>query len=374
MAGLGVGVAKAAGGWYPDPEGSQRLRYWDGQTWTSEFSDPVASETDSVPPGAPSFPTFTAAGEASGPVGRFEVADEPSVIEASRQFDLSSLAGLVPVLALLPVTYLALGPLLFIADIFLPMPGWFLGFVLYVAAGVCLLLPQAQRLVLRLFGARDPVPEEAAVLVPAWNAVLGTANVPQDKYLLTVSDDSAPNAFAAGGSIVTVTRGALTVLPPNELRGVLAHELGHHLGLHSVGLLLGYWFGMPVLVLSNLGYALARVAYWFTAVFAAFAFPLATIIGLVIGTIFRVLAWALLALQRLAAAIARFIGQQSEYIADRAAVELGYGPELSSALSRFMHLGLEEPATSMSAQIFATHPPLATRINRIQAALDRLSG
>ncbi|MFM8598891.1 MAG: DUF2510 domain-containing protein [Mycobacterium sp.] len=27
-------------GWYPDPQGTQRRRYWDGQQWTDNFAEP----------------------------------------------------------------------------------------------------------------------------------------------------------------------------------------------------------------------------------------------------------------------------------------------------------------------------------------------
>ena len=43
------------------------------------------------------------------------------------------------------------------------------------------------------------------------------------------------NAFACGGHLVVVTTFAIDELPEHELAGVLAHELSHHLGMHTVG-------------------------------------------------------------------------------------------------------------------------------------------
>lgn len=44
-------MPKPAPGWYPDPAGSQRLRWWNGGEWTEQFNDmpqqgaPVAQQT-----------------------------------------------------------------------------------------------------------------------------------------------------------------------------------------------------------------------------------------------------------------------------------------------------------------------------------------
>lgn len=39
-------------GWYPDPAGSVRRRYWDGQQWTDHYTDPVIV----TPPRKPTAP------------------------------------------------------------------------------------------------------------------------------------------------------------------------------------------------------------------------------------------------------------------------------------------------------------------------------
>jgi hypothetical protein len=49
-------------GWYPDPSGTPRSRWWDGTQWTENYHDPVASTPAVVltaPEGTPVYNTFT---------------------------------------------------------------------------------------------------------------------------------------------------------------------------------------------------------------------------------------------------------------------------------------------------------------------------
>jgi hypothetical protein len=46
-----------AAGWFPDPTGRHQTRYWDGQRWTDQVSDP---RVGSDPPAASTHPTRTA--------------------------------------------------------------------------------------------------------------------------------------------------------------------------------------------------------------------------------------------------------------------------------------------------------------------------
>ena len=52
-------MSQPAPGWYPDPAGSQRLRWWNGGEWTEQFHDMPQQGS----PVAQQMPTDPAAGQ-----------------------------------------------------------------------------------------------------------------------------------------------------------------------------------------------------------------------------------------------------------------------------------------------------------------------
>lgn len=94
---------------------------------------------------------------------------------------------------------------------------------------------------------------------------------PKKSFDVVVVDWSLVNAFAAPGERIVLTRGLIEKSGgPDELAGVLAHEMGHGLSLHpeagivrSLGLsaLAQLMFGGGGGNLSNLGVALTQLAY-----------------------------------------------------------------------------------------------------------------
>ena len=176
--------------------------------------------------------------------------------------------ALGPVLVIAPFCLLALFVIWLLVRLVWDVPfWWFAGG--YALGAVLLFVRPIQALVLTpLFGARRPTDEELARLAPVWRDVARVNDLPADRYILRVLPSDEINAFACGGHLVVVTTFALAELPRRELAGVLAHELSHHLGLHTVGLTFGHWLSLPVVLLARIGFWLQNVATAATDTFA----------------------------------------------------------------------------------------------------------
>jgi Zn-dependent protease with chaperone function len=294
----------------------------------------------------------------------------PSSPRAStrREVDTSALTAFAPVLALAPLWVLA------VALIWWPVQlVWAVPFVWFAAglllAGVILFWRPAQRLVLtRLLGARTPHPAERGRLVPAWKAVAQANHLPPERYVLAIIDDDEVNAFACGGHLVVVSSYAVAALEPDELRGVLAHELSHHLGSHTIALTIAQWLSLPILVLARVGFFFQNVAQAAAETLARNSASLEAL-GRVVAFVLNAVAWVFLAGLLAANVIGNVVGRSAEFQADRRAVEMGYGPELARALRRVLASGAGGRPRSTSERLFASHPPARTRVARIEALL-----
>lgn len=291
-----------------------------------------------------------------------------AVVGRSRQIDRSAVAALFPVAALVPFWLLAL------ALIWLPLwlvtgvPYWVVP-IGWLVAGLGLFVPSVQALVLGpVFGARKPEPEELAVITPIWRDLAMAANLPQYRYSIRVVDSDELNAFACGGHLLIITSFALDELSSRELAGVLAHELSHHLGLHTLALTISHWLSLPVLMLARIGFYLQNVARAATDSFASHSAAL-TAIGHIAAAILNGVAWIFLAALHASDALSNVVAHGSEFEADRRAVRMGYGRALADALRTVIRLGGGHRSAGWRGRLTTSHPPARTRVARIEAML-----
>ena len=283
-----------------------------------------------------------------------------------RRIESSAVAALAPVILLLPVTLVALFVFWFPIRLAWDVSYRFFA-VVYLASVVVLFLRPVQVIVLaRLLGTRWPTRDERVRLDTAWRSVLQAAGLPARRYVLAVLPADELNAFACGGHLVVVTSLAIEALPRDELAGVLAHELSHHLGFHTVALTIAQWLSVPVLVLSRIGFFLQNVAAAATTSYASHSAAL-TAIGRVISALLNAISWLFLSGLLAANAVGNLAGRGSEFQADQRAVSMGFGGELSNALRRVIALGGGERPRTWRERLAATHPAARTRVAKIEA-------
>jgi Zn-dependent protease with chaperone function len=283
-----------------------------------------------------------------------------------RRVESSAVAALVPVLVVLPVSLVSLAVFWLVVRLVWQISyTWFA--VGYLAAAVLLFVRPIQTMILtRLLGARPPSREERVRLDTAWRSVLQAARLPRHRYVLVVLPAEELNAFACGGHLVVVTTLAIETLPRDELAGVLAHELSHHLGFHTVALTVAQWLSVPVLLLARIGFFLQNVAAAATQSYARHSAAL-TAIGRLVSTALTAASWVLLSGLLVANAVGNVAGRGAEFQADQRAVSLGFGPQLSNALRRVVSMGGGERPRSWREHLAATHPPARTRVAKIEA-------
>ncbi|WP_432734707.1 zinc metalloprotease HtpX [Maridesulfovibrio sp. FT414] len=87
----------------------------------------------------------------------------------------------------------------------------------------------SDKIVLSMYKARQLSASDAPMVYSMVQELAANAGIPAPR--LYVIDQQSPNAFATGrnpeNAVVAVTSGIMRILTPDELRGVIAHEIGH---------------------------------------------------------------------------------------------------------------------------------------------------
>ena len=293
---------------------------------------------------------------------------------------VSTAAVFIPALLLLPVSLVTLFPVWAALTLALPdrlwVPPYPLFFLGYLALGLTTFTRVGARgLVVALYGARSPTASERRELRPVWKAVVRRTHLPRGRYTLLVVDDNDLTAVAVGGPVVLVTTGAINRLAPDELEGVLAHELAHHLGPHDVVLSLSQWLAAPLVWLGSVGDVMWKIGCLMMLLFGVLFVLVVPLLGLLAGAAVLVFGLVLFIGGRVAGVLGKLIGRHSEYHADALTVDLGFGEELAGAIDRFLHQDREaDKRRSVGQRLFGSHPSLPRRLTRIDRRMAHRRG
>ena len=233
----------------------------------------------------------------------------------------------------------------------------------------------SDKLVLKMYRAAEVTPGQAPELYETVQRLTQRAGLPMPK--LYVIPQQTPNAFATGRNpehaVVAVTEGLLKVMNPEEVTGVLAHELAH---VKNRDILIG----SIAATMAGAIMILATMARW-SAIFGGGSRDDegggAGFIGLIAMSIIAPMA---------AMIIQMAISRSREYLADATGAGFSGNPEgLARALEKLgayskqqpldanpstAHMFIVNPLSGRSLMsLFSTHPPLEERIARLRGTL-----
>ena len=230
----------------------------------------------------------------------------------------------------------------------------------------------SDKIVLKMYGAQEVTPADAPQLHQIVDELAREAGLPKPRVYI-IPDDS-PTAFATGRNpehaAVAATEGIMRLLTPAELKGVLAHEIGHVRNRDILISTIAATMAGAIMILADM----AR----FGAIFGVGGRDNEEgpgIIGILVMSIIAPIAAMLIQMA---------ISRSREYLADETGAQLAHNPEsLARALEKLSlgvqrvpmdtspataHMFIVNPLTGSSLMnLFSTHPPIEERVARLRA-------
>jgi heat shock protein HtpX len=230
----------------------------------------------------------------------------------------------------------------------------------------------SDKIVLAMYRAKEITRDENPEIFSIVQDLTMRANLPMPKIYLVPGEQ--PNAFATGRdpnhAAVAVTDGILRLMPKNELRGVLAHELAHVKHRDILVSSIAATFAGAISMIANM-------AHW-AMIFGGGRSnddegrsPIAGIAMMIVAPIAAML-------------VQMAISRSREFMADEGGAKMSGDPmALAHALKR-LHTASEqipmESATPATAHmfivnplsggafmsLFSTHPPMEERVARLE--------
>jgi heat shock protein HtpX len=237
----------------------------------------------------------------------------------------------------------------------------------------------SDKIVLAMYRAQPLDETQAPGLFRIVRELAAEAQIPVPRVYMI--PDETPNAFATGrnpqNAAVAVTEGLWRLLTPDEIRGVLAHEIGHVMNRDIL-------VSSIAATLAGVVMFLANMARW-GAIFGGAGQSDeeeggAGFLSLIVMSILAPIAAMLIQMA---------ISRSREYLADETGARLSHHPEsLARALEKLemasqripmenaqpatAHMFIVNPLSGRSfASLFSTHPPIEERIRRLRSMQPR---
>ncbi|KPK63384.1 heat-shock protein HtpX [candidate division WOR_3 bacterium SM23_42] len=254
--------------------------------------------------------------------------------------------------------------------------GGYIFFALFIVFYNIFLYYNSDKIALKATGSVPADPEEFRMLHNVVEEVSIAAGTPKPKVYITPSP--APNAFATGrnpqNASMAVTTGLLEIMNRQELQGVVAHEISHIRNYDMLLMTVVAAIGGLIILLRDF---FLRSMLWGGRRRDRRSGGNAGLILLVVGLVLAVIAPIFVALIRAA------ISRQREYLADASGAYITRYPHgLAQALVKLRDAGQKMKRASDAnahlfianpfgkdrrdvASMFATHPPIDKRIERL---------
>jgi heat shock protein HtpX len=230
----------------------------------------------------------------------------------------------------------------------------------------------SDKIVLRMYRAREATPQEAPELHGMVATLARKAGLPMPKLFIIPQD--TPNAFATGRNpehaVVAVTQGLLKLMNRDEVMGVLAHEMAH---VKNRDILIGSIAATMAGAIMMLA-SMARFAAIFGGVQRDDNEGGTGMLGLIVTSVIAPVA---------AMVVQMAVSRSREYLADSTGARLaGNGRGLAGALEKLgaysrrapmqanpstAHMFIVNPLSGRSLMsLFSTHPPIEKRVSRLR--------
>ncbi len=231
----------------------------------------------------------------------------------------------------------------------------------------------SDKIVLKMYGARELSPSDAPALHHMVEELAARAGIPKPR--VCIIPEQAPNAFATGRDpehgVVAVTEGIMHLLTQQELRGVIAHEIGHIANRDILIQTVAGVLGSAIVSIANM--------MQFAAIFGMGRSDEENSGGgLLSGLLMAILAPIAAMLIQMA------ISRSREYLADDTGARISGDPlALAGALHKLQNYSKQIPMQRGNASteqmfivsplfggglsnLFSTHPPIEERVARLQ--------